>query len=165
MPAFAQGCPGKILRPDNRAKRPTDFVLAGLVPWAFSPRTSSVGIHAFESPKQRRGCADQVRARQRKIDFYEDKTGSNMAAARLASLAPAGIVSRSRGDGAGLFRSPLGDGNTARPRPQAGRGWSQVGRSASWPKAQAIVGGGIADYMQADRFVRIELRTLRTHLT
>jgi hypothetical protein len=38
-------------------------------------------------------------------------------------------------------------------------------RSAGWPKAQAIVGSGIADHMQADRFVRIELRTLRTHLT
>jgi hypothetical protein len=84
MPAFAQGCPGKILRPDNGAKRPADFVLAGLVPWAFSPRTSSVGIHAFERPKQRRGCADQVRARRLKIDFYEDKTGRNAAAACLA---------------------------------------------------------------------------------
>ena len=41
-----------------------DFVLAGLVPWAFSPRTGSVGIHGFEQPKQRRGCADQVRARR-----------------------------------------------------------------------------------------------------
>jgi len=26
---------------------------------------------------------------------------------------------------------------------------------AGWPKARTIVGGGIADYMQADRFVRI----------
>jgi hypothetical protein len=32
-------------------------------------------------------------------------------------------------------------------------------------QAQAVVGGGIADHMQADRFVRIELTTLRTHLT
>jgi hypothetical protein len=32
-------------------------------------------------------------------------------------------------------------------------------------QSQAIVGGGIADHMQADRFVRIELRTLRTYLT
>jgi len=52
-----------------------------------------------------------------------------------------------------------------RARPQAGRGWIHVERSASWLKAQAVVGGGIADHMQADRFVRIELRTLRTHLT
>jgi hypothetical protein len=29
-------------------------------------------------------------------------------------------------------------------------------------QAQAIVVGGIDDHMQADRFVRIELRTLRT---
>jgi hypothetical protein len=63
------------------------------------------------------------------------------------------------------FRKPLDDRKTARARPQADRGWRHVERSAGWPKAQAIVGGGIADYMQADRFVRIELRTLRTHLT
>jgi hypothetical protein len=84
---------------------------------------------------------------------------------RVWRLAPAGIVSRSRGDGAGLFGSPLGDGKTARARPQAGGGWRHVERSAGWPKAQALVGGGIADHMRADRFVRIELRTLRTHLT
>ena len=37
--------------------------LAGLGPWAFSPRTGSVGIHVFERPKQ--GVyADQVRARR-----------------------------------------------------------------------------------------------------
>jgi hypothetical protein len=33
------------LRKNNRAY---GFVLAGLVSWAFSPRTGSVGIHAFE---------------------------------------------------------------------------------------------------------------------
>ena len=47
----------------NHAK----VVLAGLVPWAFSPRTGSVGIHVFRRPKQRRGCADQVRARRLQI--------------------------------------------------------------------------------------------------
>jgi hypothetical protein len=49
-------------------------------------------------------------------------------------------------------RERMDDGDTSSAR-QAG------------PKAQAIVGGGIADRMQADRFVSIELRTLRTHLT
>jgi len=129
-------------------------VLAGLVP----------AIHAFEHPKQRRGCADQVRARRLKIDFYGDKTGRNTSAARLV-FSPAGIVSRSRDDGAGLFRSPLGDGKTACARSQAGRGWRHLERSAGWPRAQAIVGGRIADHVQADRFVRIELRTLRTRPT
>jgi hypothetical protein len=32
------------------------------------------------------------------------------------------------------------------------------------PKREAIVGGVIADHMQADRFVRMELRTLRAAL-
>ena len=45
MPAFAQGCPGKILRSNNGAKRPADFVLAGLVP----------AIHAFARPKRAPG--------------------------------------------------------------------------------------------------------------
>src|SRR5437868_7028503 len=52
---------------ENRAhlvgNRPAYFVLAGLGPWTFSPPTGSVGIQAFEYPKQRRGCTDQVGAR------------------------------------------------------------------------------------------------------
>jgi hypothetical protein len=40
-----------------------------------------------------------------------------------------------------------------------------VTRRALGKLPKAIVGGGIADQMQADRFVRIELRILRTHLT
>src|SRR6266852_2650179 len=49
IPAFAQGCPGESLRQVKGGNRPADFVLAGLGPWAFSPRTRSVGIHAFRT--------------------------------------------------------------------------------------------------------------------
>jgi hypothetical protein len=38
--------------PIKAGNRPPGFVLAGHVPWAFSPRTGSVGIHVFERPKQ-----------------------------------------------------------------------------------------------------------------
>jgi hypothetical protein len=48
------GLSGEILRPQKRGNRPNNFVLAGLGP----------AIHAVEEPKQRRGCADQVRARR-----------------------------------------------------------------------------------------------------
>ena len=54
IPAKAQGCPGKMLRSNKRGNRPNNFVLSGLVP----------AIQAFEEPKERRGCADQVRARR-----------------------------------------------------------------------------------------------------
>jgi homogentisate 1,2-dioxygenase len=56
-PASRQGCPGKILRLNKRGNRPNNFVLAGL--GRLGP-----AINAFEEPKQRRGCADQVRARR-----------------------------------------------------------------------------------------------------
>jgi hypothetical protein len=54
IPAFAQGCPGKILRRQPKGNRLRQLVLAGLDP----------AIHAFGRPKQRRGCADQVRAKR-----------------------------------------------------------------------------------------------------
>jgi hypothetical protein len=49
IPAEAQGCPGKILRRQKWSIAASAFVLAGLDPWAFSPRTGSVGIHAFDA--------------------------------------------------------------------------------------------------------------------
>jgi hypothetical protein len=71
-----------------RRKPAPGFVLAGLVPWAFSPRTGSVGIHAFERPEERRGYADQVRARRPWVGSSESPTGypsarRNAPAARL----------------------------------------------------------------------------------
>src|SRR5205807_8473052 len=45
--------------PKEAKSHTSNFVSAGLVPWAFSPRTRSVGVHALGS-KDRRGCADQV---------------------------------------------------------------------------------------------------------
>jgi hypothetical protein len=49
IPAFAQGCPGKVLRRQKWRIAASAFVLAGLDPWAFSPRTGSVGIHSFDA--------------------------------------------------------------------------------------------------------------------
>src|SRR6266566_7172777 len=57
MPAFAQGCPGKIFRRRRERTRLSNFVLAGLGP----------AIHALARSKERRRCADQVRARRLKI--------------------------------------------------------------------------------------------------
>src|SRR6266852_1398666 len=39
----AQGCPGKNLAATKGRNSPANFVLAGLDPWAFSPRTSIRG--------------------------------------------------------------------------------------------------------------------------
>src|SRR5712692_10144028 len=54
-PPPAQGCPGKNLAATKGRNSPANFVLAGLDPWAFSPRTRSVGIHALGRSIQRRG--------------------------------------------------------------------------------------------------------------
>jgi hypothetical protein len=49
FPAGGRACPEKILRPDKRANRAVDFVLAGLVP----------AIRAFASHRSaRRDCVD-----------------------------------------------------------------------------------------------------------
>jgi hypothetical protein len=39
IPESPQGCPGKPLRSQKEKNRRPNFVLAGLDPWAFSPRT------------------------------------------------------------------------------------------------------------------------------
>jgi very-short-patch-repair endonuclease len=54
---------GKILRRQKEGNRLPRFVLAGLDP----------AIHAFGRPKQRRGCADQVRARRLQVVSSESK--------------------------------------------------------------------------------------------
>src|SRR6266851_5031588 len=43
LTAPPQGCPRKIVRRRNEGNRRPNFVLAGLGPWAFSPRTSIRG--------------------------------------------------------------------------------------------------------------------------
>jgi hypothetical protein len=48
------GLSGENSATEQEGNRPNNFVLAGLGP----------AIHALEKPKQRRGCADQVRARR-----------------------------------------------------------------------------------------------------
>jgi hypothetical protein len=47
-----EGCPGKLFRRRREENLDAIFVLAGLVPWAFSPRTRSVGIHALGGRKE-----------------------------------------------------------------------------------------------------------------
>jgi len=69
-----QGYPGKILQRRKEEHGAPNFVLACLVPWASSPRTRSVGIHALERLKQRRGYAEQVRARRFNIVCCESWT-------------------------------------------------------------------------------------------
>jgi hypothetical protein len=53
-PRESAGVSGENSTAEQQGNRPNNFVLAGLVP----------AIHAFEGPKQRRGYADQVRARR-----------------------------------------------------------------------------------------------------
>jgi hypothetical protein len=53
-PPRAAGLSGENFATEQEGNRPNNFVLAGLGP----------AIHALEKPKQRRGCADQVRARR-----------------------------------------------------------------------------------------------------
>ena len=62
LPAFAQGCRDKILRAAKEGGRLPHF--AGLDP----------AIHAFGYPKQRRGCADQIRARRPQMVSGEPRT-------------------------------------------------------------------------------------------
>jgi hypothetical protein len=63
--SHTQGCPGKILRQKEGNRLPR-FVLAGLDP----------AIYAFGRPKQRRGCADQVRARRLKMVSCESQASN-----------------------------------------------------------------------------------------
>jgi len=84
-----RGCPGKILRRQDAGSRlPRCVPPPGLTVWAFSLRTSSLGIHAFRGPRQRRGYAGHprdgppgpaARGRARRIQFVS-------ARPRLAGL-------------------------------------------------------------------------------
>ena len=50
---------GERFRLQNRPSTVVVFVMAGFVPWAFSPRTRSVGIYASPHEEGRRGCAGE----------------------------------------------------------------------------------------------------------
>jgi hypothetical protein len=64
--SHTQGCPGKILRRQKEGNRLPRFALAGLDP----------AIYAFGRSKQRRGCADQVRARRLQMVSCESQTSN-----------------------------------------------------------------------------------------
>jgi hypothetical protein len=103
IPAKAQGYPVKISRCRRERNRLSNFVLAGLVP----------AIHALERLKQRRGYADQVRARR--LETISSESGTSHPWKKNFSGRPcakAGIQRRQTLAAAGLdLRFRQGDGN------------------------------------------------------
>src|SRR5260370_42195673 len=105
--------------------RPANFVLAGIGPWAFSPRTGSVGIHAFERLRQRRGCG--IKSAQDDLGLVPENPQRAIRARKIFWDSPA-----RRERGAELARRGRGLAQTL-SAPKAQR------RAIWWPVAK---GGG-----------------------